>query len=195
MRKCQLVRRVFILIVLFYIGIDSNTKVYAQNYQSGNLFYGFYIGIDVGVVNQFEGSPLLGYKITPWWHAGLGGKYQYYYDKRVGRVFRAHIFGPLVLTDIIAIQNLNDILPFRFLDAGLYLHGEMNLFSLPAKHFDRNNVERDNKRFFRPTWLTGIGLRSEAGTGNYLHIMLAIDVSAHSDKIYSNPFVRIGFMF
>ncbi len=161
-------------------------------------FYGGYIGIDLSManlVNQFEASPLAGYRITPWLHAGAGAKYQYYYDKRLDNVFRAHIFGPLIFTDIIPVQNLNDVLPFRFLEAGLYVHGEVNMFNLPVEHFDEDNRYTGQNRFFRPTWVTGIGIRSVGVGGRHLHIMMIFDLSGHERRIYERPALRIGYFF
>ncbi|MFO7922250.1 MAG: hypothetical protein R6U58_00985 [Bacteroidales bacterium] len=181
---------VLISIIISRISYGQNDNSYFEKY-----FYGGYIGIDLGVINQFEGSPIAGYRITSWWQTGLGGKYLYYYDKRMGNVFRAHLFGPLIFTDFIPVHNLNDLLPFRFLEAGLVLHAEMDLFNLPVEYFDAKNEYPGRKRFFRPSWITGIGLQREAGPDRYLNIMLLFDVSGHSPKIYSNAFVRFGFIF
>ncbi len=159
------------------------------------FYYGVYVGVDLRIKNQYEVSPFLGYQITPWWQAGLGAKYQYHYDKRIGSVFKSHIYGPLIFTDLIAIKNLNDILPFRFIDGALYIHAEMNLFSLPTSHFDIKNEHPDKKRFFQPTWLTGIGLRRELGNKSYFNLLLMLDVSGDSGLIYSNPIIRFGLIF
>ena len=189
-------RKIISVLAILLLGSVFNSSVaYAESYLFRRHFYGGYIGIDLGPINQFEGSPLIGYRITTWLQTGIGAKYQYYYSKRLDDVFRAHIFGPLVFADVIPVQNLNDLLPFRFIEAGLYLHAEMNMLNLPTNHFDRNNTYPDQKRFFRSTWIAGAGLRRETVTGRYLHIMMIFDVSGHSNKLYSKPAVRFGFVF
>ncbi len=182
-----------ILSLLYISGTHDLSAEY--NYYGRSHFYGGYIGVDMGLVNQFEASPIAGYRITHWWHAGAGAKYQYYNDKRIGEVFRTHIYGPLLFTDIIPVHNLNDVLPIRFLEAGIFVHGEVNIFSLPVRHFDSENRFPDQNRFFRPTWITGIGLRSTSDTGRHLNIMIIFDVSDHERKVYANPALRLGYMF
>ena len=187
---------IILFIILFSGILNSESYALTGDDYPRKHFYGSYIGIDLDLINQFEGTAFLGYRIIPRWHAGFGGKYQYYYDKRVDNVFRAHIFGPMVFSDLIVIKDLDEFLPFRFLDGAFFIHSEMNLFSLPEKHFAINNNEYgDKKRFFRPTWLTGVGIKRQAGANSYLHVLLMFDVSTHSDKIYSNPVVRFGLIF
>lgn len=190
---------IIILFIILFSGIrNSESYALTGDEYSRRHFYGSYIGIDIdpGLINQFEGTAFIGYRIIPRWHAGFGGKYQYYYNKRLDNVFRAHIFGPMVFSDFIAIKNLDEFLPFRFIDGAFFIHAEMNLFSLPERHFAINNNEhRDKKRFFRPTWLTGAGIKRQAGANSYFQVLLMFDVSAHSNKIYSNPVVRFGLIF
>ncbi len=188
--------RVIIFTVIIFCQ-SFNTKSYANSADDymRPFFYGTYIGLDLGLVNHFEAAPLAGYRIIPRWHAGIGGKYLYYNDKRFGSVFNAHIFGPWAFTDFVAIRDLESFLPFRFIDGALFLHGEVNMFSLPVKHFDTRGDYIGQDRFFRPTWMTGVGLSRQAGHKNYFHVLLMFDVSGHSNKIYSNPVVRFGLMF
>jgi hypothetical protein len=158
-------------------------------------FYGGYIGVDMGLINQFEGAPFFGYMLTPGWHVGAGGKYQYHYDKRLGNVFRAHIYGPFAFTDLIVVGNLNELFSFRLIEASFFLHAEMNLLSLPSKHFDFDNQHTGKTRFLQPTPLVGAGLRRHAGGDRSIQILLMMDVSGDSRIIYSNPVLRFGFTF
>ncbi len=186
-------------VVLFMIYIFSNLNnvslAFAREAPTRRHFYATYIGIDFGLINQFEVSPLIGYQITSRLHAGLGAKYIYHYDKRVGNVFRAHIFGPLAFTDFLIIKDLDETLPFRFIDASVFLHSELNVLSLPVKHFDIYNEYAGKRRFFEPTWLVGAGLRRHAGGNRYFHILFMVDVSSDSRRIYSSPVLRLGFVF
>ncbi len=189
-KKCVVA---FIFIVIAGACELSTASAYYDRHS--RFYWGGYAGIELGLVNQYEISPLLGYEFFPRLHAGVGAKYQYYYDKRLNNVFRAHLFGPLAFTDFIVIKNLDDLFSFSLIEGALYIHGEMDLFSLPAREFDIENQHPGNQRFFRPTWLTGIGLRREAGQNSHLHILLMMDISGDSRKVYSNPVLRFGFMF
>ena len=186
--------RIILVIILFSGILNSESFALTGDDYLRRHFYGSYIGLDLGVINQFEGSVLIGYRIIPRLHAGLGGKYQYYYS-RLGGVSSAHIFGPMVFTDLIAIKDLDDFLPFRFIDGAFFIHAEMNLFSLPERHFGINSEHPDKKRFFRPTWLTGAGLKRQGVANRYFHVLLMFDISSHSNKVYSNTVLRFGFMF
>ncbi len=192
-------KRNCLLTVILFLAFVSIDNVYGQfiddDLYTKRHFYGFNIGVDLGLINQFEGSPLIGYRITPRIHAGVGGKYQYYYDKRVGNVFKGHIFGPLVFTDIIAIRSLDELMPFRFIDGSVVLHAEMNYLNLPTEYFAMPDEHPGSKRFFRPTWLAGAGLQRKAGSESFLQIMLMFDFSDHSPRVYSNPVLRFGFLF
>ncbi|TVR72117.1 MAG: hypothetical protein EA408_07295 [Marinilabiliales bacterium] len=183
------------LLIIALLAMIGGSEVRAYSAYGNRIYYGGYLGVDLGLINQYEISPLAGYRITPWLNAGAGAKYQYYHNKQVGSVFSSHIFGPILFTDIVPVSNINDLLPFRFLEAGLYIHGEVDLFSLPVSYFDTENRFSGQNRFFRPSWIAGAGLRSVSDTGRNLNIMIIIDLSGHERKIYANPAVRIGFMF
>lgn len=184
-----------ILFLAFICITNASGQLVDDETYAKRHFFGFNIGIDMGLINQFEGSPLIGYRITQRIHAGVGGKYQYYYDKRLGNVFKGHIFGPVAFADIIAIKSLDELIPFRFIDGSVVLHAEMNYLNLPTEYFAIQDEHARSKRFFRPTWLAGAGLQRKAGPDSFLQIMLMFDFSDHSPKVYSNPVLRFGFLF
>lgn len=189
-------KKVVILLLLVLTPLLAPSSLASnRDYPARRLFYGTYIGIDLGLINQYEVSLLGGYKITPRWHAGLGGKYLYHYDKKVGNVFNAHIYGPVAFSDLIIVKDLNEFLPFRFIKGAFFIHAEMDMFSLPVRYFDADNEYEGKNRFFQPAWLAGAGLRSQAGRYSYFHILLMMDVSGKSSLLYSNPILRFGFMF
>lgn len=192
----NLFKRWSVIFVLFIIAASCNlSSAFSNSGRFDRFFYGGYIGIELGLVNQFEVSPLLGYEFFPRLHGGIGAKYQYYYDKRLNNVATAHLLAPLAFSDFIAIKNLDDLFSFSLIEGAIYIHGEVDLFNLPTSHFDIMDEYPGKKRFFRPTWLAGIGLRRHAGQNNYFHILLMMDVSGDSRKVYSKPVLRFGFMF
>jgi hypothetical protein len=186
--------RLFLSIIIISFTFQGESLAISKEYQARRHYYGGYIGFELGLVNLYEVAPLVGYRLIPRWHAGVGAKYQYYNDRRLGNFFRAHIFGPYVFTDLIAVSNLNDLFPFNFIDASFFIHGEMNLFSLPVRHFDTDNRYPGQSRFFHPAWLAGAGLRRQTTGDRHLHILLMWDAGG-SRIAYSSPVLRVGFMF
>jgi hypothetical protein len=196
MKPLSLFNKILITALLLILSgnIAGNAMNLPEDQYTRRHFYGTYIGVDMGLVNQFEGSPFFGYMITPGWHVGAGGKYQYHYDKRLGNVFRAHIYGPFAFSDLIVVGDLNELFSFRLIEASFFLHAEMNLLSLPTRHFDFDNEHTGKTRFFQPTPIVGAGLRRHAGGDRSIQILVMMDISG-SRKVYSNPLVRFGFTF
>ena len=185
-----------IILILMFSGNSFSQSFSDSEYESTRRhYYGGYLGIDLGLINQYEAAPLIGYKLTPTWHAGLGGKYMYHYDKRLGNVFRAHIFGPFIYSDLVAVKDLNKLFPFRLIDASFFIHGEFNMLSLPQDQFDFKNNHPGKTRFFQPVGLAGIGLRRHAGENKNIHILFMMDVSGDESRVYSDLIFRFGFMF
>jgi hypothetical protein len=184
-----------VIISLLFLSLIFQDKLQANFNQPPGLYYGGYIGLELGLVNQFEAAPALGYEIFSRWHAGIGAKYLYHHDRRLNQVFRAHLFGPTAYTDFILVRDLDEFLPFRFIDGAFFLHAEVNYFSLPAAHFDLTGEFAGQTRFFRPTWLAGAGLRRQAGSSSFFQVQIMFDVSGHDRPVYHRPVVRFGFIF
>lgn len=183
------------LFLVFSVTSPNYLKASGFNDFSRRFYYGAYLGVELGLVNQFEISPLAGFRVSPRWSTGIGAKYQYYHDRNLNQVFRAHLFGPLAFSDFTAIRDLNEFLPFRFIEGAFFLHVQMDLFSLPVSHFDLSNDYAGQSRYFRPTWLAGAGLRRQAGAYSYFNVLIMMDISDHIRSVYSNPVVRFGLTF
>jgi hypothetical protein len=181
-------------IALLYLSFGSLLVASTENGPDRRYYYGTYIGVDLGIINQFEGSPFMGYMLTPRLHTGAGVKYQYYYSRELNNVFRAHLYGPFIYSDLVAVKNLNELFPFKFIEAAFIIHGELNVFSLPSRHFDRQG-DHAGTRFFQPNGLIGAGLRTHAGGNSFIHIILMMDVSGDDRLVYTNPVLRFGFIF
>jgi hypothetical protein len=179
------------------ISLTSQNYLMASGFTdfSRRFYYGGYLGVELGLVNQFEISPVAGFRISPRWSAGTGAKYQYYHDRQLDQVFRAHLFAPLAFSDFVAIRDLDEFFPFRFIEGAFTIHVQMDMFSLPTAHFDLDNDHAGQSRFFRPTWLAGAGLRRQTGPYSYFNILIMMDISDHLRSVYKNPVVRFGLTF
>jgi hypothetical protein len=185
-----------LIILLMTASLTGNLQAFQPEQPAGRLFYGGYLGFEFShLTTRLEAAPVAGYRIFPRWHAGTGIKYQFYRSRQRDRMFNSHIYGPMAFTDVIAIKDLDEALPFRFLSGALFFHGEVNCFSLPVDHFDAGNQYADRMRFFRPSWLVGGGLRSAPGTGSGMFLLVMMDISGHTTSVYTNPVIRFGFVF
>jgi hypothetical protein len=189
-------RSAILTILLLMACLPGNLLAFQPEQPARRHFYGGYLGLEFShLTTRLEAAPVAGYMIIPRWHAGAGIKYQYFRSRQRDRMFNSHIYGPMAFTDLVAIKDLDDLLPFRFLSGALFLHAEMNYFNLPVNHFDADNQFAGQTRFFRPSWLVGGGLRSAPGTGSSMFLLVMLDISGHTTSVYSNPVIRFGFVF
>ncbi len=190
----SLARWKIIFLISFLTCLLSGSHAFANLQNSKRHFYGGHFGIELGLVNQYEVAGIIGYRMLPRWDAGIGIKYQYYNNRRLNEMFRAHLYAPLVYTDFVIIRDLDDFLPFSFIDGPFFIHAQMDYFYLPADHFDLKN-EHTGNRFFRPTWLTGAGIRRFTGSNSFFQLLIMMDISGHGRSVYSNPVIRFGLFF
>jgi hypothetical protein len=59
-----------------------NVDTQAPRSSGGNIFYGGYVGLSFGSVNYVELSPMVGYRFSPSFGAGVGLLYRYREDDR-----------------------------------------------------------------------------------------------------------------
>lgn len=184
-----------ITIAIFMISLQGELKAFSRYDFSKHYFYGGHLGVELGLINQYEVSPAIGYRILPRWNAGIGIKYQYYNNRRIHEMFSAHLYAPMAFTDFVLIRDLDDLLPFNFLAGAFFIHAQVDYFSLPSGHFDLNNEHAGKNRFFRPTWLPGAGIRTAVGHNGFFQLLIMMDVSDHTRAVYSNPVIRFGLFF
>ena len=188
-------RLLIYLQVLLAAFLINHNPLNAQNQFSKLHYYGAALGVEMGIVNQYEIAPMVGYRIIPRWDAGIGIKYQYYNSRRLNDMFSAHLYAPLMFTDFIIIRDLDDFLPFSFIEGSFFFHAQVDYFYLPANFDpDRENTGNNN-RFFRPTWLTGAGIRWATGPNGFFQFLIMADISDHNRSIYSSPVIRFGLYF
>ena len=137
------------------------------------MFFGGNLGLQFGTVTFIDVSPLIGYRITDQFSAGIGVTYQYYhyrdkvYDLETN-VYGGRVFGRYFFTDYLfahaEYEYLNleafDFFPRRRVDVGSFLAGG---------------------RYFQ---------RFSANSGIVVMILYNFTESAYTP--YTNPIIRIG---
>lgn len=144
-----------------------------------NLFFGGNFGLQFGSQTYIELAPIIGYKITERFSAGLGLKYIYYKikDNYSTLNYSTNIYGGG---------------PFaRFtLYEGLFLHGEYEILNLevPDLYY---NLKREN---ITSVFLGG-GYRQMIGDRSSIDFLFLYNINENRNSPYVNPVIRIGFGF
>lgn len=186
-----------ITIVIIYSTIIFPTKLYGQedDYDDptwrDNVFFGLHIGWVSRSETFLEIIPVAGYRITDFWQAGIGLKYEYYrstgaYTGRTSNTYSASIYGGTLFTDVEFLKNM----PAKGMS--FFVHAEPELLNLPKYFKDTTGTSR----FFHTSFVTGIGIRQKAGKRASFNMMVLWAFNKTSPSSYpNNPFLRFGLIF
>lgn len=156
------------------------------------FYYGGSFGFQLGPINRFEVAPTAGFRITPAWSTGLGARYIYYKDKRLGNNFESHIWSGSLFTDLVLVKDLDKVLPFR-MTGSFFIHGELEMLNLPTRNFN-SDPDAAGTRFWQPGYILSAGLRQSVGKRSYLFIMVGYNFNNSNRLPYDNPFIRFGLI-
>lgn len=140
------------------------------------VFVGGNFGLQLGTATFIDVSPLIGYRITPKLHAGVGVTYQYfhykdkYYDLETN-VYGGRLFGRYLFTDY------------------LFAHGEYELLNLEAFDF------YPSRRVDVVSILGGGGYIQRFGRNSAIVAMILYNFTESVYTPYNNPIIRIGVNF
>lgn len=167
---------VCILCCLHFAAFAQNQKPDAPPAPSLTLdkFYtGGNFGLNFGTVTAIDISPIIGYKITEKFSAGVGVIYMYYSDSRYN--YSTNAYGGRLFARHLIIENL-------------FAHAEYELINRDA--FDYyNRVFRVNVSGF----LVGGGYTQRIAGNSYFNIMVLWNLNENKYSFYPNPIIRMGF--
>jgi hypothetical protein len=152
------------------------------------LFFGGSFGLQFGTITDIEVSPLAGLWVLPRLAVAVGPKYRFYKDP----VDRTSIYGGRAYTQLVVIQDLNNIIPVG-LHLGLFLHAEDELLSLQSSFWNNTHVTTD--RFTINTVLVGAGISQPMGRRASLNMMALWALNDSLYGLYSSPEIRVTFIF
>jgi len=152
------------------------------------LFFGGNIGLMFGTYTNIDISPIVGLWVLPRLAIGAGPDFRYYKDPYGSTT----IYGGKVYTEIIFLQDLNNILPLG-IHLGLFLHGEYEALSLESAYF--KDPPYESERFMTNTFLAGGGIRQQMGKRSSLNFTFLWVLNNSEYNIYGNPEIRVSFMF
>jgi hypothetical protein len=185
------------ILVSVFLFIFLNNQVFGQNEDEvtwrDRLFFGGNLALVVGDITIIEITPLVGYRITSLWSAGIGLKYEYY--KSSGRSFGSYnvssystsIYGGSLFTNYVFLKN------FPTDGISLMAQTEYEALSLEKRYFQDPNA---NGRFLLNTVLLGGGIRQRLGQRSSLNLLLLWNLTETKYSPYnSNPILKFSFNF
>ena len=137
------------------------------------IYTGGNIGFQLGTITYAEVSPLIGYRITDKFSAGIGATYQYYHYKDqyfdlTTDVYGGRLFGRYYFTDF------------------FFGHAEYEYLNLEAFDFQRRRVDVNSI-------LAGVGYFQHITQNSGISAMLLYNLTPSVYTPYSGPFIfRVG---
>ncbi len=141
------------------------------------IYIGGNLNLNFGSVTILGGNPVIGYRFTENFTAGIGGTYIYFsqniqnYGRFETSIYGGNIFARHVITE------------------SLFAHSEFHILNVES--FTLQGPQRGNV----PLWYVGGGYRLPLGDNTSISIMLLYDLIQDLNSPYSNPQVRGGFNF
>jgi hypothetical protein len=172
----------FIVFLMLCTGLSSMGQGAIQKKRRLNdkLFFGTGLGLQFGSNTAIEMTPMLGYQPVDNLYFGLKGKYEYYKNNNYNTatsVYGGSVFGT-----------------YAFFGAVL-AYAEYEALSLESAYFDPLQVYGSGNRYWMNTPLVGGGYLQSFGGRSKVMILLLWNLNKTYDTYYSNPIVRLSFMF
>jgi len=181
--------RVLILSFMFCgIFIDSSAQDFPTNQQShinpprdgfwDRFYTGGGIGLQFGSQTFVNISPLIGYRLTEKFSAGVSVTYLYYKFKAQNPIYTysSNTYGGSVFARYLILENL-------------FAHTEYELLRLEA----RDNVSRLLGTRDVVSVLVGGGYRQMLGERSSINLMLLYNLNESTYSPYQNPIIRLSF--
>jgi len=152
------------------------------------LFYGGSMGLAFGSITDIQLAPVVGFWVLPRLSVAIGPDYRFYKDSNG----RTDIYGGSAYTQIVVIQDLNNVIPVG-MHYGIFLQAENELLSLESLYWKMPPV--NSERFFVNTPMAGVGISQPIGKRASLNITVLWTLDTPQYDIYSDPEFRISFTF
>lgn len=152
------------------------------------IFFGGSASVTVGSVTNIEISPLIGLRVLPPLSIAAGPTYIYYSDP----YGKTNILGGRTYLQMMVIRDLNNLIPLG-IHMGIFFHAEDEFLSLDSEYW--KNITTEPDRFMVNTALIGGGIAQPMGGRASFQIMVLWALTNSEFGLYSNPEIRIGFVF
>lgn len=184
-----------VLILLFYLlKVDILTAQQIKNEKpplKDRLFWGGSFSLQLGTLTDIQLAPVGGIWILPRLAIAAGPNYRFY--KFLGE--KTDIYGFHSYLQIIFLRDIDKFIPIGA-HTSIILQVENELLSLESAFWKRSYFTNDeSKRFFVNTPLAGAGLSQQIGRRACINLVFLWALSDSGYALYSNPEIRINFMF
>jgi hypothetical protein len=183
-------RRIIYYIVLTFLfsityGQESGEEVPPLKER---IFFGGNFSLQLGTMTNIEASPVIGLWILPRLAVATGPCYTFYKFDRV----KTDIFGGRAYAQFVVMRDLDKLIPLGT-STSIFLHIEDEVLSLESIPWGNTSVS--TKRFIVNTVLAGAGVSQQIGKRASLNLMFLWPLNDSGYEIYSNPEIRVGFVF
>ncbi len=163
------------------------TQISAQYYEQpkekpsfkDKIFFGGGLGLQFGDITAIEVAPIIGYRITERFHAGIGLSYSYYKDKRYAIDLDYSTYSGSVFTRF-------------FITESLFAQAEVE--ALNREVFTSLNPIESYRKWI-DSYLIGGGYFQQIGQRSGAYLLILWNLNETEFTPYTNPVVRIGFSF
>lgn len=179
-----MLKRFFIIFLIFssIASFSQQAEPKPKNEFFKKFFFGGNFGFQFGKNTLIDISPLVGYKFTDKFSAGVGFIYNYYSNNYDGNKFSTNIYGAKVFGSYFLYDNL-------------FLHSEIEALSLESKFFDIGKQFPYQERFMVESVLVGGGYKFLLGNNSGINAMILFNLNESINSPYRNPIFRLGFVF
>ncbi|MBL7925173.1 MAG: hypothetical protein JNL88_13305 [Bacteroidia bacterium] len=140
------------------------------------LFFGGNLGLSFGTLTYINVSPVIGYRLTEKFGAGLGPVYTYYSDNRDRRYkYETHMYGGRTFAQYQVMENV-------------LLYSEYELINMEVPDLLFTKLIRKNIS----SLFVGGGYAQNIGGRTSLSLMVLFNVIEGDYRIYENPVIRTG---
>lgn len=151
------------------------------------MFFGGDFGLQFGTITNIQVSPTVGLWLTPRLSIAGGPTYQFYKDP----FGSTDLWGPRVYSQFMVIKDINNIVPLG-MGLGIGTHIEYGGLSLEKSVFVDPAM---TGRMYVNTVLAGFTVNQSIGSRSFMSINVLWALTDNQYQVYSNPEIRIGFMF
>ena len=140
------------------------------------LYFGGYVNLSFGKYTLVGIEPMVGYKLTPKFSAGVKFRYDYISDKRYSTTYTTPNYGGSLFTRYRLIPQL-------------YVHAEYATYN-----YELYNEFGESDREWIPFMLVGAGYSKRLGGRAWLNVQVLFDVLQNDKSPYNSwePFYSVG---
>lgn len=152
------------------------------------IFFTGNMGLQFGTYTNIQLAPAVGIWVLPRLAVAAGPTYQFFKDP----FGKTDIWGPRAYTQFLVVRDINNLIPVG-MNIGIYSHLEYEGLSLRRDYWWQNYYAEG--RFFVHSALAGFGISQQVGPRSAITLTFLWELTESEYSLYSNPEIRIGFVF